>query len=350
MSGDPLRQRRRSEHRESRPAAQGIQSIDCEEPGAGRSPPPDRGPPPDGPDHRLVPVALRRGPGTTRPRRGRCRRALHERGLHDRRPRLRRAGASGRGSSTRRRRIRAARPALGARGGTSLSRASGSHPGAGVGAGASASRRTGSPRDRSGGPSRRPTCGLEVLGVERGRGERLTPGPGSGGEARRAARRSTGQVARGRRREGPADEAGAAPGGPRSHDGGAGPMACAATEGQVMTMATSPPGRAPASTELRRTRPRSYEEWKALRDWNRLPAWEPLRAGFTLRAAREAAGITQAELALRLGVSQQAVARVERASSNPTVQLLDSWSRALGARVLLDVVPGTRAGRKAGGG
>lgn len=127
-------------------------------------------------------------------------------------------------------------------------------------------------------------------------------------------------------------------------------MARAATGEQVMATATPPPGRARASTELRRTRPRSYEEWKALRDWNRLPAWEPLRAGFALRAAREAAGITQAELAVRLGVSQQAVARVERASSNPTVRLLDAWSRALGARVLLDVVPETGAGGKAGGG
>ena len=94
---------------------------------------------------------------------------------------------------------------------------------------------------------------------------------------------------------------------------------------------------------LRRTRPRSYEEWKALRDWGRLPAWEPLRAGFVLRAAREAAGCTQAELAARLGVSQQAVARAERVDSNPTVELLEAWSAALGARVRLEVVPGARA-------
>ncbi|MHB8799441.1 MAG: helix-turn-helix transcriptional regulator [Thermoanaerobaculia bacterium] len=90
---------------------------------------------------------------------------------------------------------------------------------------------------------------------------------------------------------------------------------------------------------LRRTRPRAYEEWKALRDWGRLPDWEPLRAGFELRAAREAAGVTQAELAARLGVSQQAVARAEQAGSNPTAALLEAWSRVLGARVRLEIVP-----------
>ncbi|MHB1047691.1 MAG: helix-turn-helix transcriptional regulator [Thermoanaerobaculia bacterium] len=98
-------------------------------------------------------------------------------------------------------------------------------------------------------------------------------------------------------------------------------------------------GGARAVAALRRTRPRAYEEWKALRDWGRLPDWEPLRAGFELRSAREAAGLTQAELAARLGVSQQAVARAEQAGSNPTAALLEAWSRVLGSRVRLEIVP-----------
>ena len=109
-------------------------------------------------------------------------------------------------------------------------------------------------------------------------------------------------------------------------------------------------GGAREDAALRRTRPRAYEEWKALREWGRLPEWEPLRAGYELRAAREAAGITQAELAARLAVSQQAVARVERAGSNPTAALLEAWSRVLGARVRLEIVPEGRpkvaAGRR----
>lgn len=99
---------------------------------------------------------------------------------------------------------------------------------------------------------------------------------------------------------------------------------------------------------LRRSRPRAYEEWKALRDWGRLPDWEPLRAGFVLRAAREDSGVTQVELAARLGVSQQAVARAERAGSNPTATLLEAWSRVLGARVRLEIVPEARPKRAPG--
>ena len=58
----------------------------------------------------------------------------------------------------------------------------------------------------------------------------------------------------------------------------------------------------------RGAKPRSFEEWSALRRWNGLPSWVPLRPGYLLREAREAAGLTQADLAERLGVSQQAAA------------------------------------------
>lgn len=116
-------------------------------------------------------------------------------------------------------------------------------------------------------------------------------------------------------------------------------MARAPTGEEAMTTETFNRSNMLAALGLRRTRPRSYEEWKALREWGRLPPWEPLRAGFVLRAAREAAGCTQAELAVRLGVSQQAVARAERAGSNPTTDLLEAWSRALGARLRLEISP-----------
>jgi DNA-binding XRE family transcriptional regulator len=93
-------------------------------------------------------------------------------------------------------------------------------------------------------------------------------------------------------------------------------------------------------TALRRTRPRAYEEWKALREWGRLPPWEPARAGFVLRAARESAGLTQIELARRLDVTQQAVARAERSDSNPTTALLDEWARAVGGALRLEITSG----------
>jgi DNA-binding XRE family transcriptional regulator len=92
-----------------------------------------------------------------------------------------------------------------------------------------------------------------------------------------------------------------------------------------------------AQGALRRRRPRSFEEWKALSSWGRLPAWEMPSAGYQLRRAREEAGLTQAELARRLGVSQQAVARAERWDSNPTFRLLESWSAAVGASLRLEI-------------
>ena len=93
------------------------------------------------------------------------------------------------------------------------------------------------------------------------------------------------------------------------------------------------PRPAPALALARRRRPRPYPEWKALRAWNLLPEAEADRAGYLLRLARERAGLTQAELARRLGLSQQAVARAERWDSNPTVDLMRVWGTALGARL-----------------
>jgi transcriptional regulator with XRE-family HTH domain len=49
-----------------------------------------------------------------------------------------------------------------------------------------------------------------------------------------------------------------------------------------------------------------------------------------LREARDDAGITQAELAERLGLSQPAVAALERAGANPTVRTLERALNALG--------------------
>jgi transcriptional regulator with XRE-family HTH domain len=50
--------------------------------------------------------------------------------------------------------------------------------------------------------------------------------------------------------------------------------------------------------------------------------------GEILRAARREAGLTQQQLALRLGVSQAAVAQLERAGANPTIATLERALRA----------------------
>jgi len=54
-----------------------------------------------------------------------------------------------------------------------------------------------------------------------------------------------------------------------------------------------------------------------------------------LREARITAGLTQAALAARLGVTQSAIAKLEREGSNPTVETLDRALRATGHRLQL---------------
>lgn len=62
-----------------------------------------------------------------------------------------------------------------------------------------------------------------------------------------------------------------------------------------------------------------------------------------LRGARRQAGLSQAELARRLGVSQAAVAKFERPGANPTVETLDRVLWATGHRLTLDA-PARRYG------
>ena len=90
-------------------------------------------------------------------------------------------------------------------------------------------------------------------------------------------------------------------------------------------------------SDIQRRHPRSYFEWKTLKRWGKLPEWEWRSPGYLLREAREASGLTQAALAGRLGVSQQAVAQAERWDSNPTIGFVDAWARRLNGRLCLDI-------------
>ncbi len=63
----------------------------------------------------------------------------------------------------------------------------------------------------------------------------------------------------------------------------------------------------------------------------------PALPGPLLAQARQAAGLTQAGLALRLGQSQAAVAQLERPSSNPRVETLQRALRAAGAELVMSV-------------
>lgn len=60
-----------------------------------------------------------------------------------------------------------------------------------------------------------------------------------------------------------------------------------------------------------------------------------MRADLLIRDARREAGLTQAQLAAHLGVSQSAIAKLERQGCNPTVATLDRVLRATGHRLQL---------------
>jgi transcriptional regulator with XRE-family HTH domain len=58
-----------------------------------------------------------------------------------------------------------------------------------------------------------------------------------------------------------------------------------------------------------------------------------------LKQARRQAGITQTQLALRLGVSQAAVAKLERSDANPTIATLTEALHMTGHRLTLGLQP-----------
>jgi transcriptional regulator with XRE-family HTH domain len=58
-----------------------------------------------------------------------------------------------------------------------------------------------------------------------------------------------------------------------------------------------------------------------------------VKPGPLLADARRRAGLTQAQLASRLGISQSAVAKLERDDANPTVRTLERALRATGHRI-----------------
>jgi DNA-binding XRE family transcriptional regulator len=91
-------------------------------------------------------------------------------------------------------------------------------------------------------------------------------------------------------------------------------------------------------SHLTRRRPRAFVEWRTLRRWGKLPDREVEVPGYLLRIVRESAGLTQAQLAEQLRITQQAVARAERWGSNPTVAFMRRWARAYGQSLELRFV------------
>jgi len=57
---------------------------------------------------------------------------------------------------------------------------------------------------------------------------------------------------------------------------------------------------------------------------------KPTRVTNSIRAAREVAGMTQAELAARVGVTRQTLIAIEQGRYSPTLELAFQISRAFG--------------------
>lgn len=85
-------------------------------------------------------------------------------------------------------------------------------------------------------------------------------------------------------------------------------------------------------------RPRGY----TLSSLYRLCYYTTVAAGALVRQARQAAGLTQVQLARRLGTSQPVVARLERRDANPTWETLMRALRATGHDIQLTPVPQPR--------
>jgi HTH-type transcriptional regulator/antitoxin HipB len=74
-----------------------------------------------------------------------------------------------------------------------------------------------------------------------------------------------------------------------------------------------------------------------------------MRLGEQVRQLREAAGFSQEELARRIGTKQPGIARLERGSGMPTLDMLDRVALALGVELLVGFRgPSQARGAKAG--
>lgn len=89
---------------------------------------------------------------------------------------------------------------------------------------------------------------------------------------------------------------------------------------------------------------RNWDDVKAERDTPAARAgYDRARRAFEfaeqVRTLREQAGVSQVELARRMGTSQSAVARLEAGGTMPTLDTLERVAAALGARLVVELRP-----------
>jgi transcriptional regulator with XRE-family HTH domain len=64
-----------------------------------------------------------------------------------------------------------------------------------------------------------------------------------------------------------------------------------------------------------------------------------IAAAALLQSARHRAALSQRELAVRIGTSQSAIARLEAGAANPTIETLVRWAAATGHTLRVEFVP-----------
>lgn len=84
-----------------------------------------------------------------------------------------------------------------------------------------------------------------------------------------------------------------------------------------------------------------HKEW--MRDAEYRKSYEALDEEFALakvvNGARNRAGLTQAELARRMGTTQPVVARLEGGRTRPSMRTLERFAKATGSRLLIRFEP-----------
>jgi transcriptional regulator with XRE-family HTH domain len=88
-----------------------------------------------------------------------------------------------------------------------------------------------------------------------------------------------------------------------------------------------------------------HEKW--MEDEAYRAAHEALEPEFALAeeliAARGRAGLTQADVAARMGTTQSVVARIESGRAPPNLKTLEKYARAVGMRLSVRLMPGERS-------
>jgi transcriptional regulator with XRE-family HTH domain len=84
-----------------------------------------------------------------------------------------------------------------------------------------------------------------------------------------------------------------------------------------------------------------HKKW--MRDPLYREAYDALEGEFSLAAAvidaRNRAGLTQQQLARKMGTTQPVVARLESGRGRPSLRTLDRFARATGSRLLIGFAP-----------